>query len=412
MINVQSVSKRFKLYRRPSDRLVESLLRRPRHKTHHALRELSFSVAAGETLGIIGRNGAGKSTLLKILMGVLIPDAGEVRIDGRVTGLLELGTGFDPALSGLQNIERNAVMLGLSRREIAERRPRIIAFSELGGYIDEPLRTYSSGMVMRLAFSIAIHADPKCFIVDEALAVGDAHFQQKCMRRIQVFRREGGSLVFVSHDLNSVKLLCDRVIVLDAGRIAYAGTPDAAVNRYNRLIADLDDEGMPSAETSRGCYGTRTVEILSGTLLGQDGLPTQVVAAGEPVRLRFRLHAREAVDDCTFGILLRDRFGQDIFGTNTHFMQHPLRLAAGQTLELEMAMAMNLGPGKYTLTSALHSGEHHLEDCYHWCDNLIRFEIAGVLGTVFYGIARLEPKIAAAREIDAGGRTAVAGEDR
>lgn len=393
MIEVIGISKRFKLYRKPSDRVIESLLRRPRHTTHHALRDVSFVIEPGETLGIIGRNGAGKSTLLKILLGVLLPESGEVRIEGKVTGLLELGTGFDPALSGVANIERNGVILGMSRREVAQRREAIIEFSELGVYIHEPLRTYSSGMSMRLAFSIAIHADPTCFLVDEALSVGDAHFQQKCIRRIQDYRKEGGSLIFVSHDLNAVKVLCDRVIVLEAGQVLMSGTPENAVNRYNQLIAMLDKDPTELADTtSTSGYGSLDVEILSAELKGRDS-GTDTLSAGEDATVSLRIRGNKDIDELTLGILIRDRFGQDVFGTNSHFMECPLSLSAGQVLGVQLRFPMNLGPNKYTLTAALHSRENHLKHCYHWCDNLIRFEVAGVRGPLFSGIARLEPTI-------------------
>lgn len=392
MIEVDRVSKTFKLYRKPSDRLLEALLRRPRHHTHAALTDISFRVERGETLGVIGRNGAGKSTLLKLLMGVLLPDQGTMRIDGRVTGLLELGTGFDSALTGLENIERNGLLLGMTWDELDRRRAAIIDFSELGDYIREPLRTYSSGMRMRLAFSVAIHADPSCFLVDEALSVGDAHFQQKCVRRIQAFREAGGSLIFVSHDLNAVKVLCDRALVLDEGRVVAAGTPEAAVNHYNQIIARLDAEPAALAPRSARGYGNLALEIAAAELVGEESGANQV-AAGEMTLVRFRVQARRGIPEFTLGILVRDRFGQDVFGTNTHFLQHSLRIAAGESVTVEFRFPMNLGPGKYTLTAALHSEHDHLKDCYHWCDNILRFEVAGVKGAMFYGIARLEPRV-------------------
>jgi lipopolysaccharide transport system ATP-binding protein len=392
VIEVAGIHKRFKLYRKPQDRLIESLLRRPRHHTHHALRGVSFQVASGETLGIIGRNGAGKSTLLKILMGVLLPDEGALHIDGKVTGLLELGTGFDFELSGMENIERNGILLGMSPQEIEQRRERIIAFSELRAYIHEPLRTYSSGMVMRLAFAIAIHAEPRCFLVDEALSVGDAHFQQKCTRRIQEFRRDGGSLLFVSHDVNAVKVLCDRALVLEEGRVLMSGAPDAAVNHYNQLIAELNEEPKAEIPVESTGYGNRAIEIVEADIFGQDS-GADVVSAGEPTLVRLKIHARRSVPQFTLGILIRDRFGQDVFGTNTFFLEQELSLAEGQAMSVELRFPMNLGPGKYTLTAALHSHQNHLQDCYHWCDNLLRFEVAGVRGPVFYGIARLEPQV-------------------
>ncbi len=392
MIEVIGLTKTFKLYRRPADRLIESLLRRPRHHTHTALQDVSFTVEPGETLGILGRNGAGKSTLLKLLMGVLLPDRGALRLEGKITGLLELGTGFDSALTGLENIERNGVLLGMSGREIADRREAIIEFSELGDYISEPLRTYSSGMTMRLAFSVAIHADPTCFLVDEALSVGDAHFQQKCVRRIQEFRQQGGSLIFVSHDLNAVKVLCDRAVVLEEGRVLMTGTPDAAVNRYNQIIAALDDEPRLGPPQRTPGYGSLAIEILDAKLVGEDS-GGDLVSAGERTLVRFRVRARQAIPEFTLGILIRDRFGQDVFGTNTYFLDQPLRLAQGESMAVEFRFPMNLGPGQYTLTAALHSEHNHLQDCYHWCDNLLRFDVAGVRGPLFYGVARLEPQV-------------------
>ncbi len=213
MIKVEGISKQFKLYRSPADRLKEIVYRRKYHKDFVALDNISFEVKNGETLGIIGQNGAGKSTLLKILSGIVIPDSGTIQVDGKVTGLLELGTGFNAEMTGLENIYMNGTLIGMTKEEIGQKKQAIIEFSELGDFINEPIKTYSSGMTMRLAFSIAIHADPTCFLVDEALSVGDAYFQQKCMRKIQEFRAAGGSIVFVSHDVNAVMMLCNAAIM-------------------------------------------------------------------------------------------------------------------------------------------------------------------------------------------------------
>lgn len=257
MIAVDQISKRFKLYRAPSDRLKEILFRRSFHKDFHAVSDVSFTVNAGETLGIIGENGAGKSTLLKLLTGVLIPDTGQIHINGKITGLLELGTGFNPEFSGIDNIIHNATYLGLSRREINGRLDRIVEFTELGDFIHEPIKTYSSGMVMRLAFSTAIHADPTAFVVDEALSVGDAYFQQKCMEKIREFKANGGSIVFVSHDMNAVKVLCDKALLLDHGRVAEEGQPENVINAYNFLIASRS-RGRRSTCLDRKPTGTAT----------------------------------------------------------------------------------------------------------------------------------------------------------
>ncbi|MDR6180803.1 lipopolysaccharide transport system ATP-binding protein [Pseudomonas sp. SORGH_AS 211] len=386
MLRVSHVRKEFKLYSRPALRLKEILFRRSYHTRHVALEDISFEVRSGETLGILGRNGAGKSTLLKILNGVLLPDGGEIDIKGRVTGLLELGTGFDGNLTGVQNILGNGLLLGMNREEIEAKRDAIIEFSELGRFIDEPIRTYSSGMVMRLAFSIAIHADPDIFLVDEALSVGDGHFQQKCMRRIKAFRASGGSIIFISHDLNAMKMLCDRCIVLSEGRVVADDTPEAAVNRYNQLLGADREELEVEAEESG--YGTGEARIESAVLRGV-GSGSDTLACGDVAHLDVRVSAREHLPDATLGMMIRDRFGQDIYGTNSFLLGVPLVLAAGETRVLRYEFPMRLAPGKYTLTLALHEGPDHTRHCYHWRDNCIRFEVAGILGSVFGGLCDL-----------------------
>lgn len=386
MIDVQHVTKHFRFYAKPVDRLKEILTRAPRHRLYTALDNISFQVGDSEVLGILGRNGAGKSTLLKILTGVMLPDSGSYDVEGRITGLLELGTGFDTNLTGAQNIRANGLLLGMASRQIEERRQAIIDFSELGGFIDEPLRTYSSGMVMRLAFSIGIHADPRCFVIDEALSVGDAHFQQKCMRRIREFRAQGGSIIFVSHDLNAVKMLCDRVIVLEGGRSVFQGEPEAGANFYNRLLAvdtELSDEGLESAY-----YGTGEVKIGQCRLSGRESGGTSL-ASGETADILIDLEANESLDDITLGLMIRDRFGQDIFGTNTWYLDQPLTMRAGERKQCRLEIDMNLAPGKYTLTLALHESSDHTRRCYQWCDNLVRFDISGIRGPIFGGICRL-----------------------
>ncbi len=391
MIEIKHISKVFKLYKKPSDRLRELFLGRPCHHVFQALDDVSLVVESGETCGVIGKNGAGKSTLLKVLTGVLMPDSGDIITSGKVTGLLELGTGFDPALSGRQNITVNGLLLGMDHDEIARKREVMIEFSELADFIDEPLRTYSSGMTMRLAFSIAIHAEPKCFVIDEALSVGDAHFQQKCMRKIREFRDGGGSIIFVSHDLNAVKMLCDKVLVLDNGRVVAQGSAEDAVNHYNQIIAALDDEADKSSRSSTD-YGTRQVQILAVAVRGERS-QGRVVSAGEATVVSVQIKARERVEDVTVGIMIRDRFGQDIFGTNSHQLDARMDLNADQEMTVDFVIDMAVAPGKYTLTAALHSRENHLEDCYHWYDNAAGFEVAGVSGASFSGVCRLHTQL-------------------
>jgi lipopolysaccharide transport system ATP-binding protein len=313
MISVESLSKVFRLYQDPKDRLKEIISRRRFSREITALNDITFTVKEGETLGIIGENGAGKSTLLKILTGILLPTEGEVHVDGNITGLLELGTGFNPEFTGLKNIYMNGLLIGMSREELDSKVNDIIAFTELGKFIDEPVKTYSSGMVMRLAFSIAIHAEPSAFVIDEALSVGDAYFQQKCMKRIREFRENGGSIVFVSHDMNAVKVLCDRALLLSHGSVIEKGEPEKVMNTYNFLLAKKSkgEEIRFEGSGDKKSYGNFRVEIAKVEFLNEHGIDSKIFVSGEEVKIRVHLKTHENVDRAVVGILIRDRFGQD-----------------------------------------------------------------------------------------------------
>jgi lipopolysaccharide transport system ATP-binding protein len=387
MIDVRDLSKAFKLYRKPSDRLKEIILRKPYHTTHKALTDITFRVDDGETLGILGRNGAGKSTLLKILNGVTLQDHGHVIASGRITGLLELGTGFDPNLTGRQNIYANGLLIGMKEHEIRSREADIIAFSELGDFIEEPVRTYSSGMTVRLAFSIAIHSNPDIFLIDEALSVGDGHFQQKCMRAIREFKANGGSIIFVSHDLNAVKMICDRAIVLSGGRIVTDDEPESAVNCYNQLLG-MDDE--PTLVQSDRGYGSKEIEIID-TRLSSEHSGQQHITSGDEVTLQVMTRSHTTLRNVTLGMMIRDRMGQDLYGTNSYYLGCPIQTLENQNDSFEFRFPMNLAPGKYTITLALHEGSDHTRHCYHWWDNALRFEVSGIKGPVFGGLFNLNP---------------------
>lgn len=397
MITVQNITKIFHLYKKPSDRLREIISRRVYHRKFRALSDVSFQVQEGETLGIIGENGSGKSTLLKIITGVLMPDSGSFHVDGRITGLLELGTGFNPEFSGLNNIYMNATYLGLSKAEIDERLDGIISFAELGEFIQEPIKTYSSGMLMRLAFSTAIHADPKCFVVDEALAVGDAHFQQKCMQRLKQFREGGGSIIFVSHDINAVKVLCDRSILLEQGEIVKEGRPEEVINAYNKLIAVKnrpDHYSKNKKDEAEKSFGNKKIIIDKVLLLDRDQTFGEIIESGSWACFDVYLISRSWVENVTLGILIRDRFGQDIFGTNTYHLNIQIPFHAEEKKVVRYCFPeLNLGPGKYTISVAVHSQDVHIHDCYHWVDRAMSFEVIRSAGFYFEGLARLRPEV-------------------
>ncbi len=384
VLEVQRLSKRFKIYNRSADRLIEGLSGKARHRVHVALEDISFSLGQGEAIGVLGQNGAGKSTLLKLVSGVLMPDAGTIERRGRIAGLLELGTGFDGSLSGRENIAVNARLIGMTSAEIEERFDAIVAFSELAGFIDAPLRTYSSGMVMRLGFAVAIHADPVCFIVDEALAVGDARFQQKCLKRIREFRDKGGSILYVSHDINSVKLLCDRAILLSEGKIAYDGLPDEAAQIYYRLIAGLDEDAPQNKESTPDSYGALRTRIRTVVLSNRFG-PAMRFASGEEITIELECESSQTAA-LSVGILIRDRFGQDVFGTNTALLRKEAHFSAGNRVNCCFSLPLNFAPGKYTVTVALHSDDTHVHDCQHWWDAAAAFEIAGFSDVPFSGL--------------------------
>ena len=396
MIKVNGLGKKFKLYNTPADRLKEILFRRDYHHIHKALTDISFEVKSGETLGILGKNGAGKSTLLKIISGVLLADSGSIIVSGKITGLLELGTGFDKELTGLQNIKGNGLLIGMSADEIVQQQQNIIDFSELGTFIKEPIRTYSSGMVMRLAFSIAMHARPDCFLIDEALSVGDAHFQQKCMRHIKKFKQQGGSIIFVSHDLNAVKMICDHTIVLDKGHIVAQGSPDYGVNHYNRIMAQLDEQDKANAgieeQPASQNYGNHKAKLIKANLSGSES-KSSVVSSGENVDIYIDIKTYEALDDMSIGILIRDRFGQDIYGINSELLKQANVFEKGRQYKAIFSFPMTIQPGKYTITIALHSQSTHIEDCYHWVDNMLAFEVAGYIRTPFAGVCDLQASL-------------------
>jgi len=392
MIKVDNLYKVFKLYHDPKDRLKEIFLRRKYSREFTVLKDVTFKVEEGETLGIIGENGAGKSTLLKILTGILLPTGGNVHVDGSITGLLELGTGFNPEFTGLKNIYMNGLLIGMSREELDSKVNDIIAFTELGKFIEEPVKTYSSGMVMRLAFSIAIHAEPSAFVIDEALSVGDAYFQQKCMKRIREFREKGGSIVFVSHDLNSVKVLCDKALLLSHGEVVEEGAPEKVINTYNFLIAKKSkgEEIRVEGAGDKKSYGNFRVEIAKVEFINEHGIHSQVFISGEMVKIRVHLKANEDVDRVVAGILIRDRFGQDIFGTNTYHLNKVISLKAGETPVYEFDFNLNIGAGKYTLTTATHKDDTHIDESYHWHDNILRFEVVGTKDDMFIGLSKLD----------------------
>lgn len=392
ILRVENLGKAYRHYPSRVARLLEWMWpARPRHQLHWMLRGLSFEVEAGASLGIIGRNGAGKSTLLKLITGTTQPTEGRVELNGRVAALLELGMGFHPEFSGRANVFMAGQLLGLSTEEITEALPDIERFAEIGRYLDEPVRTYSSGMQVRLAFAVATAVRPEVLIVDEALAVGDLYFQHKCYARIRAFREAGTTLLFVSHDAGAIRSLCERALLLEDGRLLTDGAPDRVLEAYNALVARQEaDTHAEAAEGQRS--GDKRAEILEATLLA-DGAPVRAVRVDQAVELAVRLRLHAPLEDLTAGFLIRDRFGNELYGTNTWHLglRHPPRAAAGAVSEVRFAIpALHLGPGSYSVTVALHSQYTHLEANHDWWERALVFEVTRADETFFSGYLHLD----------------------
>jgi ABC-type polysaccharide/polyol phosphate transport system ATPase subunit len=392
LVLVQNVSKLYRLYRRPSDRLRELLPgSRPLHTDFWALRDIGFQLEKGETLGLVGPNGCGKSTLLQIVSGILQPTTGRVVARGRIAALLELGAGFNPEFTGRENVYLNGEIMGLSRAEIARAMPSIEAFAEIGEFIERPVKEYSSGMYVRLAFSTAIHVDPEILIVDEALAVGDAVFANRCVRKFKELRERGITVLFVSHDLGLVKQLSDRAILLLGGRIEAQGNPRDVINRCIGLVLERQEPSAKKGDRVRGSFrhGDGASEILSIEILNAAGEAASSVASGEPVTVRVRSRFTRAVSDPMVGILVRTRIGMDVYGTNTRIEQTPLGdFEAGDQLEVDFRLECWLTPQQYTLTVATQNADGTSHD---WLDDALAFDVVDT--RVAAGVANLRAQV-------------------
>ena len=363
----------------------------PRHTDFWALRDIAFQVEKGETLSLVGPNGCGKSTLLQIVAGILQPTSGRVVTRGRIAALLELGAGFNPEFSGRENVYLNGEIMGLSRAEIEKAMPSIEAFAEIGEFIERPVKEYSSGMYVRLAFSTAIHVDPEILIVDEALAVGDAVFANRCVRKFQELRERKITVLFVSHDLGLVKQLSDRAILLLGGRIEAEGHPKDVINRYIGLVLERQEPRNRKGDRVRGSYrhGDGSSEILGVEILNALGDPVASVASGEPITVRVRSRFISAVSDPMVGILIRTRIGMDVYGSNTRIEQIPLGdFAAGDELEVDFRLECWLTPQPYTLTVATQSADGASHD---WLDDAVAFDVVDT--RVAAGVANLRAKV-------------------
>jgi lipopolysaccharide transport system ATP-binding protein len=404
-IQVSNLGKAYKRYPNQRARLLEWLFpfAGPRHETIRVLDDISFRVDPGQALGIIGINGAGKSTLLKLITGTAAPSAGHVSMTGRVAAMLELGMGFHPDFSGRQNVFMAGQLIGLSIDELNTLMPEIEAFAEIGEYIDQPVRVYSSGMQMRLAFSVATAKRPDVLIVDEALSVGDAYFQHKSFERIRAFRELGTTLLIVSHDKSAIQSVCDRAILLDGGRIKKEGAPEEIMDYYNAMLAERDNQTVRQQTHESGkvqtISGSGEATVRDIALLNQNGDRAELHDVGTMVTLCVTVAIHGAIPNLTLGYRIKDRLGQNIFGTNTHHKQQRLAPAgAGEEITFRFAFPLNLGPGSYSIATSLHSADTHLVDNYEWRDLALVFNVMNMSHGYFEGSTWLDPVVAIERK--------------
>ncbi|MBA2503092.1 MAG: ABC transporter ATP-binding protein [Pyrinomonadaceae bacterium] len=419
LLRVEGISKRYRIYARPSDRLIELATagRVRRHREFTALQDISFELQAGTTTGIIGPNGCGKSTLLQIIAGTLEPTTGSVRRAGHISALLELGAGFNPEFTGIENVFMNGALMGFSKHETKERLPEIERFAEIGSFISQPVKTYSSGMYVRLAFAIAVCADPQILIIDEALAVGDAVFQHRCLRRIKEMQERGATVLFVSHDPAAVRALCSRAILLNGGRMIADSAPPDALNRYQKIIMEREeayDAGdAPTPETTDATpqnfaarvedaplrytyrHGDGTAEVIAAGLFDETNRAVEVVETGAPlvVRMRVRFH-RETIEP-VFGFLIRNRHGVHIYGLNTE--QRDLSFGfveQNEVIAVEFKFDAWLGADFHSISLAVHSSSTRADGIsYDWLDGVLFLRVLGAVE----GVANLHARVTVSR---------------
>ena len=422
-IEVKDVQKVYNLYDKPSDRMKEALgLTKKKHKQHYALKGVSLNIYQGETVGIIGTNGSGKSTILKIITGVLNPSGGEVNVNGRISALLELGSGFNMEYNGIENVYLNGTIMGFSEKEIDEKLPAILEFADIGDYVYQPVKTYSSGMFVRLAFAVAINIEPEILIVDEALSVGDVFFQAKCYHKFEEFKKMGKTILFVSHDLSSISKYCDRVFLLNQGTLLGEGSPKEMIDAYKQVLVGqyavpekqenqdlLNDEGLQEAAGRAGSgagssagssagqnpaigqnpnlleYGTRQAEILEYYLTDDRGVKTTAVIKGSEFTLHMRVLFHDYVPAPIFAFSIKNIQGTEITGTNSMIEKAYLEGAnADQVKEITFTQKMSLQGGEYLLSLGVTGYVADTFEVYHRLYDVLNITVVSDKNTVGY----------------------------
>jgi len=404
-IKVDKVSKVYHLYARQRDRLKDALnlTKKQCYREHFALDQLDFEIKKGETVGIIGTNGSGKSTILKIITGVLNPTHGEVTVDGRISALLELGAGFNMEYTGIENVYLNGTMIGFTKEEIDERLQDILDFADIGDFVNQPVKTYSSGMFVRLAFAVAINIDPEILIVDEALSVGDVFFQSKCYHKFEEFKKMGKTILFVSHDLSSITKYCDRAILLNKGHKLFEGTPKEAVDMYKRvLVNQVDDEENGKSVWERGEdttlwrstlpinpevleYGSKKAEIVDFAFLDDKGRVTNVIEKGSEMTVKMKVLFHEDIAEPIFAFSFKNLLGIELCGTNTMFEKIEITpKKAGDVQVISFKQKMDLQGAEYLLSLGCTGYPHGEFTVYHRLYDVCNLTVVSTKNTVGY----------------------------
>ncbi len=407
-IRVKDVKKVYKLYDKPSDRLKEAIgIGGKKHKEHHALKGVDLTVYQGESVGIIGTNGSGKSTILKIITGVVNPTAGEVEVNGRISALLELGAGFNMEYNGIENIYLNGTMIGFSEKEIDEKLQDILDFADIGDYVYQPCKTYSSGMFVRLAFAVAINIEPEILIVDEALSVGDVFFQAKCYHKFEEFKAQGKTIVFVSHDLSSISKYCDRVILLNQGDKLGEGEPKEMIDAYKRVLVGqyevpekdenplADDEQLKEAAVGNTDnqgknpqlleYGNKKAEITEIYMCDEKGLKTTAVMKGSTFTIHMKVKFEEDLPSPIFAFTIKNIKGVEITGTNSMVEKAFLEpVKAGEEMDISFTQKLDLQGGEYLVSFGLTGYEGDEFTVYHRLYDALNVTVISDKDTVGY----------------------------
>lgn len=398
-IVVTNLGKAYKLYPTRWRRLQEWMLPflGAQHSQRWVLKDINFEIKPGEAVGIVGANGAGKSTLLKLITGTTIASAGSIEIEGRVAALLELGMGFHPEFTGRQNVFMAGQLLGMNVEEIQSLFPTIEAFAEIGEAIDRPVRTYSSGMQMRLAFSVATARRPDILIIDEALSVGDAYFQHKSFERIRNIAKQGTTLLIVSHNRYAIQSICDRAILLDKGQVQMQGDPEQVLDYYNALMAEKQALTIRQEKIGDGqmqtISGSGEASISQVRLLNEQDEPIELSKVGQPVTLEVKVNVNDSVERLVLGFMIKDRLGQPMYGINTHRINLPIENPEkGEEITYRFSFDMRLGAGNYSVAFSLSRLDSHLDKNYEWRDYGLVFHVVNTQNEDFVGCNWLDAK--------------------